>query len=211
MRYAPRLFDLAEQISAQRGAVGHRGRTPRPTALRFTSFPRVVADEELIALRTTGSRATDLTGFRRRIIAECRDEARRAAVGPAGERCPHRGSAMTTVADVVGVVERHYPPRTRGELGTGRPRLWAAEWPVRIGAFTVDITPEVVPKPSSAGRTGDRAPSVLLRGIHGVDGSNPKGRICWTGSATDRLLCRPHECRHRAGRVCCGLDEALED
>jgi aminopeptidase N len=77
MRYAPRYFDLAEQISAQRGPWATRGVHLAQTALRYL-FPALVADEEFIALLDDWLASTDLQDSARRIIAECRDDARRA-------------------------------------------------------------------------------------------------------------------------------------
>lgn len=75
--YAARYFDLAEQISAQRGAWATRGVHLAQSALRYL-FPAVVADEDLIATLDDWFASTDLQESARRIIAECRDDARRA-------------------------------------------------------------------------------------------------------------------------------------
>jgi dinuclear metal center YbgI/SA1388 family protein len=85
---------------------------------------------------------------------------------------------MTTVADLVALVEQHYPPRNaedwdRVGLVCGDP-----EWPVASVLFTVDITPQVVAEAVERGADLVIAHHpLLLRGIHGVDGSHPKGRL----------------------------------
>lgn len=85
---------------------------------------------------------------------------------------------MTTVADIVEVVERHYPPRTAESWDRVGLVCGAAEWPVRSVLFTVDITPEVVAEAIERGADLVIAHHpLLLRGVHGIDGSNPKGRM----------------------------------
>lgn len=85
---------------------------------------------------------------------------------------------MTTVADVVGAVERHYPPPTAESWDRVGLVCGAAEWPVRSVLFTVDITPAVVAEAVDRGVDLVIAHHpLLLRGIHGVDGAHPKGRM----------------------------------
>jgi dinuclear metal center YbgI/SA1388 family protein len=88
------------------------------------------------------------------------------------------GTPMTTVADIVAVVERQYPPHTAESWDRIGLVCGAAEWPVRAVLFAVDITPEVVAEAIERGADLVIAHHpLLLRGIHGVDGSHPKGRI----------------------------------
>lgn len=85
---------------------------------------------------------------------------------------------MTTVADVVHIVERHYPPRTAESWDKVGLVCGAAEWPVTSVLLTVDITPAVVAEAIERGANLIIAHHpLLLRGIHGVDGSHPKGRM----------------------------------
>lgn len=83
-----------------------------------------------------------------------------------------------TVADVVAVVERHYPPRTAEGWDKVGLVCGAADWPVTSVLFTVDITPAVVAEAVTRGADLIVAHHpLLLRGIHGVDGDHPKGRM----------------------------------
>lgn len=83
-----------------------------------------------------------------------------------------------TVADVVWLVERHYPPRTAESWDKVGLVCGAAEWPVTSVLFTVDITPEVVAEAIERGADLVIAHHpLLLRGVHGVDGAHPKGRM----------------------------------
>lgn len=84
----------------------------------------------------------------------------------------------STVADVVGLVEQHYPPRTAEGWDRVGLVCGAAEWPVTSVLFTVDITPEVVAEAVDRGADLIVAHHpLLLRGVHGVDGAHPKGRM----------------------------------
>ncbi|WP_432558314.1 Nif3-like dinuclear metal center hexameric protein [Granulicoccus sp. GXG6511] len=84
----------------------------------------------------------------------------------------------TTVADVVRLVEAHYPPRTAEGWDKVGLVCGAADWPVTSVLFTVDITPEVVAEAVEHGADLIVAHHpLLLRGVHGVDGAHPKGRM----------------------------------
>ncbi|MDO5499684.1 MAG: Nif3-like dinuclear metal center hexameric protein [Propionibacteriaceae bacterium] len=83
-----------------------------------------------------------------------------------------------TVAEVVALVERHYPPRSAESWDKVGLVCGAAEWPVTSVLFTVDITPEVVAEAIDRGADLIVAHHpLLLRGVHGVDGAHPKGRM----------------------------------
>lgn len=85
---------------------------------------------------------------------------------------------MTTVADVVRLVEQHYPPRSAEGWDKVGLVCGAAEWTVTSVLFTVDITPEVVAEAVEIGANLIIAHHpLLLRGVHGVDGAHPKGRM----------------------------------
>lgn len=83
-----------------------------------------------------------------------------------------------TVSDVVGVVEKHYPPRSAESWDKVGLVCGAADWPATRVLVTVDITPEVVARAIESGADLIVAHHpLLLRGIHGVDGAHPKGRM----------------------------------
>ncbi|HHV22043.1 MAG TPA: Nif3-like dinuclear metal center hexameric protein [Propionibacterium sp.] len=83
-----------------------------------------------------------------------------------------------TVADVVGLVEKHYPPRTAEGWDKVGLVCGSGDWPVTSVLFTIDITPEVVAEAIAleANLIVAHHP-LLLRGVHGVDGAHPKGRM----------------------------------
>lgn len=84
----------------------------------------------------------------------------------------------TTVGDVVRIVEAHYPPRSAESWDKVGLVCGDADWPVSRVLLTVDITPEVVAQAIESGANLIVAHHpLLLRGIHGVDGANPKGRM----------------------------------
>lgn len=87
-------------------------------------------------------------------------------------------AAASTVAEVVRIVEQHYPPRTAESWDRVGLVCGAAEWPVSSVLFTVDITPQVVAEAIARGADLIVAHHpLLLRGVHGVDGAHPKGRM----------------------------------
>lgn len=88
------------------------------------------------------------------------------------------GASRVTVGDVVGVVERHYPPHSAESWDRVGLVCGATDWPVTRILLTVDIAPEVVARAVASGTDLIVAHHpLLLRGIHGVDGAHPKGRM----------------------------------
>lgn len=85
---------------------------------------------------------------------------------------------MTTFDELTRALEAHYPPATAESwdqvgVGCGDPG-----WPVQRVLLTVDVTREVVAEAVEVGANAiiSHHP-LLLKGIHGLDGQTPKGRM----------------------------------
>ncbi|GAB3623993.1 Nif3-like dinuclear metal center hexameric protein [Mariniluteicoccus endophyticus] len=100
---------------------------------------------------------------------------------------------MSTVADVIAVLERHYPTRTaepwdKVGLVAGDP-----DQPVSKVLLTVDITSAVLDEAVAVGAdmvVAHHPP--LLRGVHAVDTRDPKGRLVWRAARAGIALYAAH-------------------
>lgn len=102
-------------------------------------------------------------------------------------------TAQTTIADVLTVLEAHYPPRTaeswdRVGLVCGDP-----SHPVSKVLLAVDLTAAVVDEAVRVGAELVVAHHpLLLRGVHAIDTRDPKGRIVWTAATQGIALYAAH-------------------
>lgn len=100
---------------------------------------------------------------------------------------------MTSLADLISVLDSHYPQHTAESwdhvgLVCGDP-----EQPVARALLTVDITGAVVEEAIEVGADVVVAHHpLLLKGIHAVDARDPKGRVLWTAARHGLALYAAH-------------------
>lgn len=114
---------------------------------------------------------------------------------------------MSSVGDVMQAMDRRYPPRAAEPWDRVGLVLGERTAPVRRILLAVDITDEVVQQAAqlSADMVVAHHP-LLLRGIHGVDSSHPKGRVLLAAMGADVSLFAAHT---NADKPVDGVSDAL--
>ncbi|GAB3701538.1 Nif3-like dinuclear metal center hexameric protein [Mariniluteicoccus flavus] len=100
---------------------------------------------------------------------------------------------MSTVADVLSVLESHYPPRTAESWDKVGLVCGDPDQPVTRVLLAVDITGAVLDEAERVGAELVVAHHpLLLRGVHAIDTRDPKGRIVWRAATRGISLYAAH-------------------